>query len=48
MSDPQHKLAHQVRHGWLADSAAKVWRRKSTVIASLCILGIISNVISDL
>jgi hypothetical protein len=48
MSDQQQKLAYQVPLGWPADSAAKVWRRKSTVIAALCILGIISNVISDL
>jgi hypothetical protein len=48
MSDQQQKLAHQVRHGWLADSAAKVWQRKSTVIAAPCIPGIISNMISDL
>jgi hypothetical protein len=48
MSDQQQKLAHQVRHEWRADSAAKVWQRKSTVIAAPCILGIISYVISDL
>ena len=35
------KLRHQPPHGWLWESLAALWHRKSTVIAVLCVLAIL-------
>ena len=42
MNDPQQNVAHQVPPGWLAGAVAKVWQRKSTVIAAFSIVAIIT------
>jgi len=39
MTDP--KLKHQPPHGWLWESLTAIWRRKTTVIAALCVLAIL-------
>jgi heavy metal translocating P-type ATPase len=42
MNDPQRNVAHPVQPRWLAGSVMAVWQRKSTVIAALSIVAIIS------
>jgi heavy metal translocating P-type ATPase len=39
MTDP--KPRHQAPHGWLWESLTAIWRRKTTLIAALCVLAIL-------
>ena len=44
-SGKQTPQEHQQSQGWLSKSLASVWRRKSTVIAALSIVGIVSHLV---
>ena len=44
-SDKQTPQEHQQSQRWLSKSLASVWRRKSTVIAALSIVGIVSHLV---
>jgi hypothetical protein len=43
MTDP--KLKNQPPHGWLWESLAALWNRKTTVIAALCVMAILVHLL---
>ena len=43
MSEQHQNATHPMPPRWLADSVTRIWQRKSTVVAALSIIGIISH-----